>query len=191
MKFGAEMELDATDIRILAILQDDCKQPLAKVGEQVGLSAPSVIERIKKLEESEVIVDYRAILDARKVGKDVTAFIGVEISHPKLISAFEVAANHFDELLECHHVTGQHTLLLKVKTYNTATLEELISRIRSIEGVTRTETMIVLSTHTERTQISLPRQADDHRPRNAANGEHKRVRRNGDKHLAHPKRVSA
>ena len=58
-------------------------------------------------------------------------------------------------MLECHHVTGEHTLLLKVKTANTSTLEELISQIRSIEGVERTETMVVLSTHTERTQIPL------------------------------------
>ncbi len=53
-------------------------------------------------------------------------------------------------MLECHHVTGGYTLLLKVKTANTSTLEELISHLRSIEGVTRTETMVVLSTHTER-----------------------------------------
>ena len=53
-------------------------------------------------------------------------------------------------MLECHHVTGGYTLLLKVKTANTSTLEELISHIRSIEGVARTETMVVLSTHTER-----------------------------------------
>jgi len=192
MKVGSEMDLDAIDLHILTILQDDCKQPLAKVGEQVGLSAPSVIERIKKLEESGVIIDYRAILEARKVGKDVTAFIGVEISHPKLISAFEVAVTDLDELLECHHVTGQHTLLLKVKTHNTATLEDLIRMIRSIEGVTRTETMVVLSTHTERTQISLPHDdAGDRRARPTVPGEPKRVRRNGDKHLAHSKRISA
>lgn len=189
MKFGAEeMDLDAIDVQILGILQDDCKLPLAKVGEQVGLSAPSVIERIKKLEESGVIVDYRAIVDARKIGKDVTAFIGVEISHPKLISAFETAAMHFDELLECHHVTGQHTLLLKLKTHNTATLEELIREIRSIEGVTRTETMVVLSTHTERTQVSMPHESTN--GRRAAN-DHKRSRRDHDKHLTHGKRVSA
>ncbi|HVN84500.1 MAG TPA: Lrp/AsnC family transcriptional regulator [Candidatus Binatia bacterium] len=191
MKFGGDMDLDATDLHILSILQDDCKQPLAKVGDQVGLSPPSVIERIKKLEEAGVILDYRAILDARKIGKDVTAFIGVEISHPKLISAFEIAVSAVDELLECHHVTGQHTLLLKVKTSNTATLEDLIRQIRSIEGVTRTETMVVLSTHTERTQISLPQEAADHRPRPSASGEHKRIRRNGDKHLAHAKRALA
>ena len=60
-----------------------------------------------------------------------------------------------DDVLECHHVTGEHTVLLKVKTNNTATLERLIRTIRLIDGVIRTETMVVLSTHTERTQISV------------------------------------
>jgi Lrp/AsnC family leucine-responsive transcriptional regulator len=54
-----------------------------------------------------------------------------------------------------HHVTGEHTLLLKVKTANTSTLERLISQIRAIEGVGRTETVVVLSTHTERSQLEL------------------------------------
>jgi Lrp/AsnC family leucine-responsive transcriptional regulator len=175
MKFGTdEMGFDAVDLRILSILQDDCKQPLAKVGEQVGLSAPSVIERIKKLEDSGVILDYRAIIDARKVGKDVTGFIGVEISHPKLIAGFESTVAALEDVQECHHVTGQHTLLLKVKTNNTATLEGLIQKIRSIDGVTRTQTMVVLSTHTERTQVSLPSVEVDSR----------RARRNDDKHVA-------
>jgi len=58
-------------------------------------------------------------------------------------------------VLECHHVTGEHSLLLKIKTGNTSSLERLISTIRSIEGVSRTETMVVLSTHTERATISV------------------------------------
>jgi Lrp/AsnC family transcriptional regulator, leucine-responsive regulatory protein len=189
MKFGSdEADLDAIDMHILGILQENCKLPLAKVGEQVGLSAPAVIERIKKLEDGGVIVDYRAILDARKVGKDVTAFIGVEISHPKAIGAFEAVVADFDDVLECHHVTGQHTLLLKVKTKNTATLEGLIQKIREVEGVIRTETMVVLSTHTERTQVSLPEMSPDGgRGRSGAGHETRRALRNGDKHLAQVK----
>ncbi len=148
-------ELDDIDRRILRLLQDDCKLSLAKIGAVVNLSAPSVIERIRKLEEGGVICGYHAVLDARRVGLDVTAFIGVSISHPKLITAFEVQVERLDDVLECHHVTGVHTLLLKVKTRNTETLEQLISRVRSIEGVARTETMVVLSTHTERQQVAL------------------------------------
>ena len=145
-----QFDLDEIDLQILALLQEHCKLPLAKIGQRVGLSAPAVIERIKKLEESGVITGYSAMLDARKLGCDITAFIGVLTSHPKSIVDVEQQIESRLEVLECHHVTGSYTLLLKVKTANTTTLEELISHLRSIEGVSRTETMVVLSTHTER-----------------------------------------
>jgi Lrp/AsnC family leucine-responsive transcriptional regulator len=149
------MELDNVDRHILSILQEDCTLQLAKIGERVGLSAPSVAERIKKLEESGIIRGYTAILDARKLGKDITAFIGVFIDHPKLIKNFEKEIDRLEAVQECHHVTGEHTVLLKVKVDNTSVLEELIRRIRSIDGVTRTETSIVLSTYTEGLWLEL------------------------------------
>src|ERR1035437_5167760 len=126
MKLGqSDSEFDDIDLHILALLQENCKLPLAKIGEKVGLSAPSVIERIKKLEDHDVITDYRAIVNGRRVGKDLTAFIGVSIKHPKLIGDFEQDIAWLDDVLECHHVTGQHTLLLKVKMNDTSSLEPL------------------------------------------------------------------
>ena len=165
-----ELDLDGIDIQILALLQEHCKMPLAKIGQRVGLSAPAVIERIKKLEESGVIVGYSAMLDARKLGCDITAFIGVLTSHPRSIRDVEQQIESRPEVLECHHVTGGYTLLLKVKTANTTTLEELISHLRSIDGVSRTETMVVLSTHTEhqlllRPELPLKRRARRGAPR--------------------------
>ncbi|HVP28195.1 MAG TPA: Lrp/AsnC family transcriptional regulator [Myxococcota bacterium] len=150
-----DLELDATDLRILDLLQENCKRPLAAIGEKVGLSAPAVTERIHKLEQAGVITGYVALLDGRLLGLDVTAFIGVAIGHPRMIDAFERGIEGVDGVLECHHVTGGHTLMLKVKAENTEALEELIDRIRSIEGVTRTETMVVLSTRAERPRIPL------------------------------------
>jgi Lrp/AsnC family transcriptional regulator, leucine-responsive regulatory protein len=148
-------ELDATDLEILDLLQRNCKQALAEIGKQVGLTASSVVERIKKLEDAGVVRGYVALVDARALGKDVTAFIGVSISHPRAFESFEKEIESAADVLECHHVTGQHTLMVKVKTESTETLEQLIDQIRRIEGVTRTETMVVLSTHTERTRISV------------------------------------
>ena len=167
-----DLILDATDVGILDALQHNCKQPLAEIGKQVGLSAPSVVERIKKLEDGGVIRGYAALLDARALGKDVTAFIGVSISHPSAFQAFEKEIESEGDVLECHHVTGQHTLMLKVRTESTETLERLIDMIRRIEGVTRSETMVVLSTHSERTRVALdvadaplPRRRRPQRPR--------------------------
>lgn len=157
MKFDEnQIDLDEIDVQILALLQEHCKTPLAKIGERVGLSAPAVIERIKKLEEGGVIVGYTALLDARSLGCDITAFIGVLTSQPSGIRDVEAQIESRPEVLECHHVTGGYTLLLKVKTADTSTLETLISHLRAIDGVARTETMVVLSTHVERQLMVRP-----------------------------------
>jgi Lrp/AsnC family leucine-responsive transcriptional regulator len=168
MKLG-DTQLDDIDRRILAQLQEDCKAPLAHVGKRVGLSAPSVMERIRKLEEAGIIRGYHGVLDSRKVGLDVTAFIGVSMSSNGIVLLETVLAD-MDEVLECHHVTGAYTVLLKVRTQNTQALERLISRVRQLEGVLRTETLVVLSTQLERTLIPLGVNADDPPPSKRANG---------------------
>lgn len=146
--------LDEIDRRILSLLQADCKMALAKVGEQVGLSAPSVVDRIRKLEGEGFIRGYHARLDARRLGMDVTAFIGVWVTHPRSLQALESDMSRLSDVLECHHVTGGPTLLVKVKTRNTESLQRLISEVRSLEGVERTETNVVLSTLVERVGVS-------------------------------------
>ena len=156
MNLGETYVLDGIDRQLLDALQTDSKRSLKEIGAVVGLSAPSVMERVRKLEDAGIIKGYHALLDARKVGLDTSAFIGVSISNPPHLSAFEQWVDSIPQILECHHVTGGHTLLLKVKTRNTADLEKLISRIRSMEGVASTETMVVLSTHTERVEVALP-----------------------------------
>jgi len=156
MTLGEILDLDEIDRQLLDELQTDCKRSLKEIGMTVGLTAPSVMERVRKLEHAGIIRGYHALLNARKVGLDIAAFIGVSISDPRLLSAFEVWVDSIAQVLECHHVTGGHTLLLKVKTRNTEDLEQLISRIRSMKGVASTETMVVLSTHTERVEIDLP-----------------------------------
>ena len=171
------LELDEIDRRLLDLLQDDCRTALVRLGEQVGLSAPSVLERIKKLEAAGIVSGYHAVLDARRLGLDITAFIGVITDHPSAIGQFEQQVTAIPDVLECHHVTGEYTLLLKVKTANTSSLERLISRIRQIEGVARTETLVVLSTHVERTQLAV--QTRDAEPPPQA----KRGRRNGNSQL--------
>ncbi|MBV8454758.1 MAG: Lrp/AsnC family transcriptional regulator [Deltaproteobacteria bacterium] len=173
MKTGHEaFEPDAIDLQILSILQEHGRIALTKLAEHVGLSAPSVIERVKKLEDLGIISGYHAVVDARKLGKDVTAFIGVSIGDPRTIGVFEETVQQIDDILECHHVTGEHTVLLKVKTHNTATLESLIRTIRMISGVIRTETMVVLSTHTERTQICVNLQESPHEAGNGKRHRH-------------------
>lgn len=147
-----EHGLDEIDRKILSVLQVDCKMPLARVGEQVGLSAPSVVERVRKLEQEGFIRGYHAHLDARRLGLGVTAFIGVWVANNGL-NSFEQSLPELGDVLECHHVTGGPSLLLKVKTRSTETLQNLIRTLRALPGVERTETNVVLSTMVERSGI--------------------------------------
>jgi Lrp/AsnC family leucine-responsive transcriptional regulator len=144
--FIGKMTFDSIDYKLIEILQQNARITQLELAAEVGLSQPAVAERIRKLELEGIIIAYSARVDGRKLGKDITAFIGVGVSHPKFNKAFakKIAAMH--EVLECHHVTGKDSYLLKIKTENTEKLDELISvKLRTIPGVTRTQTTIVLS----------------------------------------------
>jgi Lrp/AsnC family leucine-responsive transcriptional regulator len=147
--------IDQTDLKILSILQNHGRSRLADIAEEVDLSAPAVLERVKKLESGGVIRGYQALLDAKKVGKDITAFIGVSINHQRDIDNFAAQMLRYPDVLECHHVTGDESFILKVKSANTGSLEKLLGEIRSVDGVTRTVTKVVLSTTKESQTLEL------------------------------------
>jgi Lrp/AsnC family transcriptional regulator, leucine-responsive regulatory protein len=147
--------LDALDTGILEILQVDCKTPLAKIGEKIGLSAAAVIERVRKLEEAGIITGYHAALDGRRLGLFVTAFVGVSVNYQNVVGSLEAQLGKLPELLEMHHITGDHALLLKVKVDSPAALEALLARLRTIGGIERTHTMIALSSPIERGTVAV------------------------------------
>ena len=147
--------IDQIDLKILSILQEHGRSRLADIADEVELSAPAVMERVKKLEAGGVITGYQALLDSKKVGKDITAFIGVSVGHQGDIDKFAAQMLKYRDVLECHHVTGDESFILKVKSANTGSLEKLLGEIRSVEGVTRTVTKIVLSTAKESQTLEL------------------------------------
>ncbi len=143
--------IDEIDRKILALLSRNGRIHFKDIAKKVNLKPPSVIERIRKLEAEKIIKGYTVLIDEKKLDIDITGFIGVNIDHPQNIDNFERVIEELkEEILECHHVTGEFTLLLKVKARNTAELEKLIGKIRSTKGVVKTHTMIVFSTITER-----------------------------------------
>jgi Lrp/AsnC family transcriptional regulator, leucine-responsive regulatory protein len=147
--------LDEIDIKILEILQDKGRTKRNDIADKIGLSLPSASERLRKLEESKYIVGYTALLDYRKLGKDVTAFIYVIIDSSKHYQSFIEHAATQEEILECHAITGEGSHLLKIRTENTMTLEKLLSKIQSWQGVTGTRTNLVLSTSKETSKIKI------------------------------------
>jgi Lrp/AsnC family leucine-responsive transcriptional regulator len=148
--------MDAIDLQLLTMLQSNGRATFADLAQRVGLSPPAVAERIKKLEEKGIIHGYTAILNAKQVKLDITAFISVSLSHPRHDPPFVEEISKWGEVLECHHVLGPDDYLLKVKVHDTSALEDLImARLRMLEGVTKTRTTIVLSTVKESSALDL------------------------------------
>jgi len=148
--------LDPIDRKILALLQEDAKISQAKVAKAVGLTAPSVNERIRKLERAGFIRGYAALLDSRKLGLDVTAFVEVFIEQPKLEEGFIESVRGLEEVLECHHITGEFSLLLKVRVADMAAFRQLlIEKLNTVRGVRQTRTLIVLATAKEEHRVKV------------------------------------
>ncbi len=147
--------IDEIDAKILEILQKKARTKRNDLAESVGLSLPSVSERLKKLEEAGIITGYHAKIDPQKLGRDITAYIFVKIDSSKHYSTFLDHASHLDEVLECHAITGEASHLLKIRTSNTASLEKLLGKIQSWSGVMGTQTNLVLSTAKETLRIKV------------------------------------
>ena len=141
--------IDEIDVKILELLQQNGRMQRSDVAEVVDLSISAVSDRMRKLEERGVIQGYRAVVDAKRLHLDITAFIRVSVEGSERYSGFVDRVSTMDQVLEVHSITGEGSHLLKVRTTNTTTLERFLSDIQAIPGVTHTTTSIVLSSFKE------------------------------------------
>ncbi|WP_437973441.1 Lrp/AsnC family transcriptional regulator [Sorangium sp. So ce295] len=156
--------MDAIDLKAIHLLSRDARRSWADLGEAVGLSAPAVAERVRRLEERGVITGWEARLDARTVGAGLTAFISVSIANRRGRGEFLRAVERAAEIQECHHVAGDEDYLLKVRCRDTEALERLLTQeLKAHDGVVRTRTTIVLSTAKETALPPLPLPSDEAR----------------------------
>lgn len=147
--------LDNIDLKVLNILQEEGRTKRNVLSEAVGLSLPSLSERLKKLEEHGVISQYYAKLNRKIFGYDIMVFITVVIDSSKHFEKFAEHVRETDEILECHAILGEGSHVMKAIAKDTEALESLLNKIQSWKGVTRTHTRFVLSTIKETTKINL------------------------------------
>ena len=147
--------LDATDIQILNTLQENGRVKRNVLAEAVGLSLPSLSERMKKLEEHGVIEGYFAKLDKKRFGYDIMAMIMVVMDSSKNYPKLAEHVKNTPEIIECYSVLGEGSHIMKTLVKDTDSLEKLLSKIQSWPGVTRTITNFVLSTIKETTKINI------------------------------------
>ena len=115
------MEIDATDRRILAVLQKHGRMPNAELAERINLSASACHRRVQRLEKVKVITGYVALLDPREVDRRTTVFVEITLSGQAddLLAAFEKGVAGIPDVLECHLMSGSHDYLLKVVARDT------------------------------------------------------------------------
>ncbi len=119
----------------------------------IGLSGPAAAERVHRLEEQGVIRGFAALVDPEGVGCGLAAFIAVTLGRPEHRELFlqkVTEMQEVQEVQECHHIAGEDDYMLKVRCRGTKDLERVVScQIKSVPGVTRTRTTIVMNTHKE------------------------------------------
>ncbi|MBI1798988.1 MAG: Lrp/AsnC family transcriptional regulator [Candidatus Eisenbacteria bacterium] len=149
------------DRSILALVQRDAKLTQAEIAQRVGLSTAAVNERLRKLDVAGVIRRYAAQVDARAVGAGITAFVEVFIEQPRFEGEFIERVMALDEIQECHHITGEFSLLLKVRVRDMEQLRDLLlHQFNALEGVRQTRTIMVLSTVKEESYVATGVQGD-------------------------------
>jgi len=149
------MELDAIDRQLLAILRDDGRATHAAMAKTVGLSAPAVGERVRKLETSGVIRGFRAVIDPAAVGLGICAFVAITPQPRKSATDLVARLLSLPEIEELHAVAGTYAYIAKVHVTDTPALDGFLDRLFMLEGVERTETTMVLRTNAER-PVFLP-----------------------------------
>ena len=137
--------IDDIDAKILDLLQADGRLKRNQIAEEVGLSLPSVSDRMRKLEERGIITGYHAVLDRKRIQMDITAFIRVMVDRSRYFTEFVDRAMELEEVQEVHSITGEGSHIIRVCTRNTASLERLLSKIQAWPGVHGTSTSIVLT----------------------------------------------
>lgn len=159
-------KIDDIDVKILRIMQRRGRITNAKLAAEVGLSAPPMLERVKKLERAGVIEGYRAIVDANRLGRDFFVFAALTVDIKALVDVVRLEADlaAMDEVMECHHIAGEIDFLLKINLPSQEAYKRfVVEKLATIEGLSRIHSWVVLSTVKASTEILIEEKEKEER----------------------------
>lgn len=146
MRFDPKAGIDATDWKLMHLLERDARTSFAELGRKLRLSPPAVAERMKRLEERGIIRAYRADLDLTALGRPLHVYLRVVVQ-PGDYPRFRKKTETLDAVFECHHVTGTESFILRAAVQSVPMLEELIQQLTAFGPTT---TSVILSTSLDR-----------------------------------------
>ena len=142
MTLQSGRQLDSIGWRLLKLLQENARLSFRQIGETIGLTAPAVAERVRRLEDAGILKGYHAEIDLAKVGLPVMAFVHLT-TNGQQSGRFRKAVPDIPEIIECHCVTGNESYILKVAVASVPRLEHLLLELVTYGEV---RTSLVLST---------------------------------------------
>ncbi len=147
--------IDFIDRQILKALLSKGRSTFAELAAQVGLTAPTVHDRVKKLERTGIIEGYSASVNPSTLGYEISAFVSIATAAGISSRQYEARLSDISEIQECFGVAGEETYMVRVITKNARSLELLLQRIKGISGTLSTRTTVVLSTRISRHTLPL------------------------------------
>lgn len=156
MNFNSKnVKIDGIDKEILRFLMSDARKPVLEIARNIGISGAAIHQRLRKLEESDLLVGSKFIINHKAMGYTTMAYIGIYLdkamSNPIAVKQLE----KIPEVLECHYTTGNWSILIKVLCKDNEHLMHVLNKnIQQIEGVSRTETFISLEQQIDR-QVTI------------------------------------
>ena len=139
------MNLDAIDRKILKFLIKNARMPFLENARECGISGAAIHQRIRKLDESGVILGSRLIVDPKTLGFDVCAYIGIRLQDPQYLDATVEKLKQIPEIVECHFITGTYNVFVKLYCLdNEHLMKTIFDGIVRIQGISTTQTYISL-----------------------------------------------
>ena len=141
----SKTNLDAIDRKILKFLIKNARMPFLEIARECGISGAAIHQRIRKLDESGVILGSRLIVDPKTLGFDVCAYIGIRLQDPQYLDATVEKLKQIPEIVECHFITGTYNVFVKLYCLDNEHLRKTIfDGIVRIQGISTTQTYISL-----------------------------------------------
>lgn len=148
---ASQYQIDATDKKILAFLVKNARMPFLEIARECGVSGAAIHQRVKKMESCGIITGSRLLVKPQTLGLNVCAFVGLSIDQASSCQKVIEAIKKIPEVVECHFITGQHAMLLKVYCFdNDHLMRVIIDTIQNIPDIGKTETWLSLEQVIER-----------------------------------------
>jgi Lrp/AsnC family transcriptional regulator for asnA, asnC and gidA len=138
------LDFDNVDLKILSLLNEDAKTPYTEIAKKVFVSSGTVHVRMKKLEDMGVVKSATLNIDFSKLGYDISAFLGIYLEKSSLYDSVIDKLKGIAEVVSAYYTTGNYSIFAKIICRDTNHLRLVLNKIQKVDGIDRTETLIVL-----------------------------------------------